>query len=99
MRPRNVTVLITTMNFGASYSKVDAVRGMVSLHAPLQQRLPVFDGAVDLVRCGHAVNRWIPVPVIEFLFFDVDRMLREGGFCGLIISLAKGCIMRIFTSL
>ncbi|KAJ8439181.1 hypothetical protein Cgig2_029719 [Carnegiea gigantea] len=80
MRQRNVTILTTTMNFGAPYSEANAVRGMVPLHAQLQQRLPVFDGAVDLVRCGHAVNRWIPVPVIEFLFSDMGRMLRGGGF-------------------
>ncbi|XP_020232937.1 uncharacterized protein LOC109813205 [Cajanus cajan] len=47
---------------------------------PLQQRLPVFDGVVDLVRCGRAVNRWIPLTVLEFLVMDVDRVLRGGGY-------------------
>ncbi|GER26022.1 S-adenosyl-L-methionine-dependentmethyltransferases superfamily protein [Striga asiatica] len=77
---RNVTVLTTTMNLGTPYSSVAAHRGLVPLHAPLQQRLPVFDGVVDLVRCGHAVNRWIPVAAMEFMFFDVDRVLRKGGY-------------------
>ncbi|XP_047939280.1 probable methyltransferase At1g29790 [Salvia hispanica] len=80
MKLRNVTVLTTTMNLGAPYSAAVAGRGLVALHAPLQQRLPVFDGTVDLVRCGHAVNRWIPVAAMEFLFFDVDRVLRGGGY-------------------
>jgi len=47
---------------------------------PLQQRLPLFDGVVDLVRCGRAVNRWIPATVLEFLLFDADRVLRGGGY-------------------
>ncbi|KAL3624819.1 putative methyltransferase At1g29790 [Castilleja foliolosa] len=76
----NVTVLTTTMNLGAPYNEAVAYRGLVPLHVPLQQRLPVFDGVVDLVRCGHAVNRWIPVTVMEFMFFDVDRVLRGGGY-------------------
>lgn len=80
MKLQNVTVVTTTMNLGAPYNEAVAVRGLVPLHAPLQQRLPVFDGAVDLVRCGHAVNRWIPVTSMEFLFFDVDRVLRGGGY-------------------
>ncbi|KAK3205943.1 hypothetical protein Dsin_019989 [Dipteronia sinensis] len=76
----NITVLTTTMNLGAPYSEAAALRGLVPLHVPLQQRLPVFDGVLDLVRCGHAVNRWIPVTMMEFLFFDVDRVLRAGGY-------------------
>ncbi|PSS28991.1 PAX-interacting protein [Actinidia chinensis var. chinensis] len=80
MKLLNVTVVTTTMNLGAPHSEAAAARGVVPLHAPLQQRLPVFDGAADLVRCGHAVNRWIPVAVMEFLFYDVDRVLRGGGY-------------------
>ncbi|CAO2842241.1 unnamed protein product [Amaranthus hypochondriacus] len=80
MKERNVTVLTTTMNLGAPYSEYNALRGLLTLHAPLQQRLPFFDGVVDLVRCGHAVNRWIPTTVMDFLLFDVDRVLRGGGF-------------------
>ncbi|KAL3616938.1 putative methyltransferase At1g29790 [Castilleja foliolosa] len=80
MKLQNVTVLTTTMNLGAPYNEAAAVRGLLALHAPLQQRLPVFDGVLDLVRCGHAVNRWIPVASMEFLFFDVDRVLRGGGY-------------------
>ncbi|XP_009614046.1 putative methyltransferase At1g29790 [Nicotiana tabacum] len=80
MKLQNVTVVTTTMNLGAPYSETVALRGLVPLHVPLQQRLPVFDGVVDLVRCGHAVNRWIPLTMMEFLFFDVDRVLRGGGY-------------------
>ncbi|GKU92494.1 hypothetical protein SLEP1_g6208 [Rubroshorea leprosula] len=76
----NVTVLTTTMNINAPYNEAVALRGLVPLHVPLQQRLPVFDGVVDLVRCGRAVNRWIPLVVMEFMLYDVDRVLRGGGY-------------------
>ncbi|XP_008790999.2 uncharacterized protein LOC103708022 [Phoenix dactylifera] len=75
----NATVLTTTMNLGAPYSEAAALRGVVPLHAPLQQRFPVQDGVLDLVRSGHAVNRWIPAPALEFLLYDADRVLRAGG--------------------
>ncbi|KAI7755171.1 hypothetical protein M8C21_026041 [Ambrosia artemisiifolia] len=79
MKEHNVTVVTTTMSMGAPYNEVAALRGLVALHVPLQQRLPVFDGVLDLVRCGHAVNRWIPVQALEFMVYDVDRVLRGGG--------------------
>ncbi|CAA6665344.1 unnamed protein product [Spirodela intermedia] len=74
------TVVTTTMNLGAPYSEAAALRGLVPLHVPLQQRFPIHDAALDLVRCGHAVNRWIPSAALEFLLFDADRVLRSGGF-------------------
>ncbi|CAH9138000.1 unnamed protein product [Cuscuta epithymum] len=80
MKLQNATVVTTTMNLGAPYNEAVALRGLVPLHVPLQQRLPVFDGVMDVVRCGHAVNRWIPVTMMEFLFYDVDRVLRGGGY-------------------
>ncbi|KAF5752764.1 hypothetical protein HS088_TW01G00682 [Tripterygium wilfordii] len=80
MKEHNVTVLTTTMNFNAPYNEAVALRGLLPLHVPLQQRLPMFDGVMDLVRCGRAVNRWIPLTMMEFLLFDVDRVLRGGGY-------------------
>ena len=76
----NVTMLTTTMNVNAPYNEAVALRGLVPLHVPLQQRLPVFKGTMDLVRCTRAVNRWIPLTVMEFMFYDVDRVLRGGGY-------------------
>ncbi|KAK6932248.1 putative S-adenosyl-L-methionine-dependent methyltransferase [Dillenia turbinata] len=90
MKSYNVTVITTTMNLGAPYNEMIALRGLIPLHTPLQQRFPIFDGVVDLVRCGHAVNRWIPVTVMEFLFYDVDRVLRGGGHFWLDRFFSKG---------
>nr|XP_043620604.1 probable methyltransferase At1g29790 [Erigeron canadensis] len=80
MKSQNVTIITTTMSIGAPYNEEVALRGLVPLHVPLQQRLPVFDGVLDLVRCGRAFNRWIPIQAMEFLLYDVDRVLRGGGF-------------------
>ncbi|XP_074269709.1 putative methyltransferase At1g29790 [Silene latifolia] len=90
MQEKNVTVLTTTMNLGVPYSEVNAIRGVVAMHAPLQQPLPVYDGVVDLVRCGHAVNRWIPKIMLEFLLYDIDRVLRGGGFLWIDRFFSKG---------
>ncbi|KAK7260438.1 hypothetical protein RIF29_26475 [Crotalaria pallida] len=100
MRRFNATVVTTTMNVVAPYNEAVAVRGLVPLHVPLQQRLPVFDGVVDLVRCGRAVNRWIPVTVLEFLLFDVDRVLRGGGYLWLDHFFSKGAdLEKVFAPL
>lgn len=93
MKMQNVTIVTTTMNLGAPYNEAAALRGLVPLHVPLQQRLPVFDGVVDLVRCGHAVNRWIPETVLEFMLFDIDRVLRGGGYLWLDHFFGKGVSM------
>lgn len=90
MKLYNVTVVTTTLNVVAPYNEAVALRGLVPLHVPLQQRLPVFDGAVDIVRCGRAVNRWIPAATLEFLLFDVDRVLRAGGYLWLDHFFSKG---------
>ncbi|KAK9093624.1 hypothetical protein Syun_028535 [Stephania yunnanensis] len=90
VKPYNVTVLSTTMNLGFPFNEAAAMRGVVPLHIPLQQRLPILDGVVDLVRCGHAVNRWIPVVELEFLLYDVDRVLRGGGYLWLDRFFSKG---------
>ncbi|KAL1290138.1 hypothetical protein HN51_058526 [Arachis hypogaea] len=89
MKLRNVTVVMT-MSVGAPYSEAVALRGLVSLHVSLQQRLPVFDGVVDLVRYGRAVNRWISVTMMKFLLFDVDRVLRGGGYLWIDRFFSKG---------
>lgn len=55
----------------APYNEVAVARQLVLL----QQRLPVFDGAVDLVQCGQVVNRWIPLAAMEFLLRWSERIV------------------------
>jgi SAM-dependent methyltransferase len=80
MKLYNVIVVMTTTNLGGLYNKVVALRGLGPLHMPLQQRFLVFDAVIDLVHCGHVVNRWIPLMVMEFLLYNVDRVLKVGGY-------------------
>jgi hypothetical protein len=79
MKLYNVTVVTTTMNLGGPYNKTVALRGLVPLHVTLRQRFPMLDGVMDLVRCGHVVNRWIPLMAMEFLLYDVDTTLAMVG--------------------
>ncbi|KAF6153125.1 hypothetical protein GIB67_034847 [Kingdonia uniflora] len=100
MKVRNITVLSTTMNLGTPNNEAAAQRGLIPLHVPLQQRFPVFDGVVDLVRCGHGVNRWIPMMALEFLLYDVDRVLRSGGYFWLDHFFSKGVdLQKVYTPL
>jgi hypothetical protein len=92
-RASNTTVLTTTLNLGHPFSQAAASRGFIPLHSPLQARFPVQDGVLDLVRTGHAVNRWIPVPVLEFMVYDVDRVLRPGGLLWIDHFFCKGVDM------
>ncbi|KAJ3681658.1 hypothetical protein LUZ60_014231 [Juncus effusus] len=78
-RASNTTVLTTTLNFNQPFSQIAASRGSITLHSPLQSRFPIQDSLLDLVRAGHAVNRWIPAEQLEFMVYDVDRVLRPGG--------------------
>ena len=39
----------------------------------------MLEVVMDLMRCGHAVNRWIPLMVMEFLLYDVATILPVVG--------------------
>ena len=79
MKLYNVTVVTTTMNLGGPYNKTVALKGMVPLHVMMQQRFLVLDEVMDLVRCSHAVNKWIPLMAMEFLLYGVDTILAVVG--------------------
>ncbi|GJP50646.1 hypothetical protein CLOM_g9786, partial [Closterium sp. NIES-68] len=84
----NVTVLTTAVN--AVYDGVEgrvqpipfletiALRGLIPLHVPHSQRLPVFDGTLDVIHCATPLQR-LPLLAWEHLLFEWDRVLRVGG--------------------
>ncbi|KAF0913898.1 hypothetical protein E2562_024971 [Oryza meyeriana var. granulata] len=78
MRERNVTVVTTTLDMDAPFSRFVASRGLVPLHLTLTQRLPFADGVLDIVHTMQLSN-WVPGGVLEFALFDVYRVLRPGG--------------------
>ncbi|XP_015691472.2 probable methyltransferase At1g29790 [Oryza brachyantha] len=78
MRERNVTVVTTTLDVDAPFSRFVASRGLVPLHLTLMQRLPFADGVLDIVH-SMQLSGWVPSGVLEFALFDVYRVLRPGG--------------------
>ncbi|CAN6478968.1 unnamed protein product [Victoria cruziana] len=79
MRERNVTIVTTSMNFNAPFNGFIASRGVVPLYISISQRLPFFDGTLDLVHSMHVLSNWIPSTLLHFIFFDIYRVLRPGG--------------------
>lgn len=79
MREWNVTIVSTSLNVGAPFSEIIALRGLVPLYVTLNQRLPFFDNTVDLIHTGVFLDGWIDLQLLDFVLFDWDRVLRPGG--------------------
>lgn len=79
MREHNINILTTTMNFNGPFNSFIASRGLVPVHLTVGHRLPFFDSTLDLVHSMHVISNWIPGLVLEFLLYDVYRVLRPGG--------------------
>eukprot|EP00268_Persea_americana_P009478 TRINITY_DN13801_c0_g1_i2.p1 TRINITY_DN13801_c0_g1~~TRINITY_DN13801_c0_g1_i2.p1 ORF type:complete len:418 (-),score=76.12 TRINITY_DN13801_c0_g1_i2:589-1842(-) len=80
MAEKNVTVITSTLNVEAPFNEFVAARGLFPMYLSSEQRFPFYDGIFDLVRASLTVfgNRARPEK-IEFLMFDIDRILRVGG--------------------
>eukprot|EP00850_Spirogloea_muscicola_P024289 SM000577S18750 [mRNA] locus=s577:606:1468:- [translate_table: standard] len=70
--------MTTGMNSGAPFLETIAARGLIGLHLPHTARLPLFDGALDLIHSMHSVHI-LPPALFELLLYDWDRVLRPGG--------------------
>lgn len=79
LRERNVTVVTSTMNLDGPFNSFVAARGLVPVHVSVAQRLPFFEGTLDIVHSMHVLSNWIPDMVLEFALYDVYRVLRPGG--------------------
>ncbi|KAK7276202.1 hypothetical protein RIF29_17338 [Crotalaria pallida] len=79
MRERNVTILTTSMNLNGPFNTFIASRGVIPLYLSIFQRLPFFDNTLDIVHSMHVLSNWIPEKMLNFLLFDVYRVLRPGG--------------------
>lgn len=79
MRERNVTIVTTSMNFDGPFNNFIASRGVVPMFVTISQRLPFFDSTLDLVHSMHVLSNWIPITTLEFVLFDIYRVLRPGG--------------------
>eukprot|EP00249_Psilotum_nudum_P035998 c6124_g1_i1 orf=737-2071(+) len=79
MAERNVTIITTTLNLNGPFNEFIALRGLLPLYITIGQRLPFFDNTLDLVHSMHVLSNWIPNESLEFLLYDIDRVLRTGG--------------------
>ncbi|KAL8172091.1 hypothetical protein V2J09_023895 [Rumex salicifolius] len=79
MRERNVTIITTSMNLDGPFNSFIASRGLIPIHVSVTERLPFFDNTLDVVHSMHVLSNWIPETLLEFLMYDVYRVLRPGG--------------------
>ncbi|KAK7291233.1 hypothetical protein RIF29_06204 [Crotalaria pallida] len=79
MADRNVTVITSTLNIDAPFSEFIAARGLFPLYLSLDHRFPFYDNVFDLVRAASALDVGGKPEKLEFLMFDIDRVLRAGG--------------------
>lgn len=79
MREFNVTIVSATINLGAPFSEMIALRGLVPLYLTINQRLPFFDNTLDLIHTTRFLDGWIDFVLLDFVLYDWDRVLRPGG--------------------
>lgn len=80
MREFNVTIVSATINLGAPFNEMIALRGLVPLYLTINQRLPFFDNTLDLIHTTRFLDGWIDFVLLDFVLYDWDRALRPGGF-------------------
>ena len=76
---RNVTVITSTLNVDAPFSEFIAARGLFPLYLSLDHRFPFYDNVFDLIRASSALDVGGKPEKLEFLMFDIDRVLRAGA--------------------
>ncbi|RAL47372.1 hypothetical protein DM860_013337 [Cuscuta australis] len=79
MAERGLTVVTATLNVDAPFNDFIASRGLFPLYSSLDQRFPFHDNVFDLIRAGSGLDVGGRPEKLEFLMFDVDRILRAGG--------------------
>ncbi|KAK2971474.1 hypothetical protein RJ640_020880 [Escallonia rubra] len=79
MAEKNVTVMTATLNVDAPFSEFIAARGLFPLYLSLNHRFPFYDNVFDLVHVGNGLDVGGRPEKLEFLMFDIDRILRAGG--------------------
>lgn len=79
MREFNVTIVSATINLGAPFNEMIALRGLVPLYLTINQRLPFFDNTLDLIHTTRFLDGWIDFVLLDFVLYDWDRVLRPGG--------------------
>ncbi|PON70763.1 S-adenosyl-L-methionine-dependent methyltransferase superfamily protein [Parasponia andersonii] len=79
MAEKNVTVITNTLNIDAPFSELIAARGLFPLYLSLDHRFPFYDNVFDLVHVGSGLDVGEKPEKLDFLMFDLDRIMRPGG--------------------
>ncbi|CAM8890162.1 unnamed protein product [Rhodiola kirilowii] len=79
MREFNITIVSASINLGAPFNEMIALRGLILLYLTVNQRLPFFDNTLDLIHTTRFFDGWIDLVLLDFIMFDWDRVLRPGG--------------------
>ncbi|XP_073024018.1 probable methyltransferase At1g29790 [Primulina eburnea] len=79
MAEKNVTMVTATLNVDAPFNEFIASRGLFPLYLSLDNRFPFYDNVFDLVHAANGLNIGGKPEKLEFLMFDIDRVLRAGG--------------------
>lgn len=79
MKEKNVTIASATLNLGAPFNEVIALRGLLPLYISVGSRLPFFDNTLDIIHSTLFLDGWIGVELLQFVLFDWDRVLRPKG--------------------
>ncbi|KAJ4954295.1 hypothetical protein NE237_011078 [Protea cynaroides] len=79
MKENNVTIASATLNLGATFNEVIALRGLLPLYVSMGSRLPFFDNTLDIVHTTLFLDWWIGLEVLQYVLFDWDRILRPKG--------------------
>ncbi|KAF9601632.1 hypothetical protein IFM89_021098 [Coptis chinensis] len=69
---------IDTLNVDAPFNEFIAARGLFPMFFSLDQRFPFYDNVFDLVHVVDSLGERGCQEKIEFLMFDIDRVLRDG---------------------
>lgn len=79
MKEKNVTIASATLNLGASFNEVIALRCLMPLYISVSLRLPFFDNTFDIIHSTLFLDVWIDVEFLQFVLFDLDRVLLPKG--------------------
>lgn len=79
MKERNVNIITSTLDLDGPFNNIIASRGLVPMHISISQRFPFSDYTLDIVHSMDVLSNWIPDTMLEFVLFDIYRVLRPGG--------------------
>ncbi|KAI3978926.1 hypothetical protein MKX01_016101 [Papaver californicum] len=79
MAERNATLITSTLNVDAPFNDFIAVRGFSPWFLSLEQRFPFYDNVFDLIHISNGLSNGDRSEKMEFLMFDIDRILQVGG--------------------